>query len=121
MSKKVTSTIFPVPTYMVEDNTIYKVYVTLLKFADINGQIRLSNEEISNMIGVSEHSSVVTTSVNKLKSMGVVERLKKSSRTDMIGLKRILQLKSPYDKLAFVFQREGSIQAKDFLKEMRNL
>lgn len=121
MSTKVSSRIFPVPTYMIKDNTVFKVYKALLESADEYGRIYITNEEIAKMIGVSETSSVVTTSVNKLKSMGVVERIRKTARSEKIGLKRILQLKYPYDKLAPVFQRRGSINAMDFMEVMRNL
>ena len=118
---KVASRIFPVPTYMLKDNNLFKVYKALLECADVYGRIYNSNEEIAQMIGVSETSSVVTTNINKLKSMGVVERIKKTSRAEKIGLKRIRQLRSPYDKLSAAFQKQGSIPATEFLKEMRNL
>lgn len=121
MSTKVASRIFPVPTYMLRKNNLFKVYKALLECADVYGRIYASNEEISKMIGVSETSSVVTTNINKLKSMGVVERIKKTSRSHKIGLNRILQLRPPYDKLSVAFRKHGSIPAMDFLEEMRNL
>lgn len=120
MSKSA-SRIFPVPTYMIKDNTIFRVYKALLESADVYGRIYISNEEIARMVGVAEASSTITTAVNKLKSMGVVMRIKKTSRTDKIGLKRVLQLCPPYDKLSEAFKKQGSIPATDFLKEMRNL
>lgn len=121
MSTKTVSRIFPVPTYMLKDNTLYKVYKALLECADVYGRIYNSNEEIAKMIGVSETSSLVTTGINKLKSMGVVTRIKKTHRSERIGLRRILQLQPPYDKLSVAFQKQGSIPALDFLNEMRNL
>ncbi|MCB5288220.1 MAG: hypothetical protein LHW64_10535 [Candidatus Cloacimonetes bacterium] len=121
MSLKKLSHIFPVPINMFEDNTNYKIYIALLNNADDTGRVTLSNIEISKIIGVSETSTSVTTGVNILKSMGVVERIKKSSRAEKIGFKRILQLKPPYDKLALVFQKQGSIHPLDFLEKMRNL
>jgi DNA-binding Lrp family transcriptional regulator len=120
MSKTV-SRIFPVPTYMFKDNTLYKVYKALLESADVYGRIYASNEEIAEMVGKTTKSSTVTTSINKLKSMGVVTRIRKTSRAEKIGLKRILQLCPPYDKLSAAFQKQGSIPATEFLKEMRNL
>ncbi len=121
MSTQKISRIFPVPTYMIKDNTLFKIYKALLECADVYGRIYTTNEEISRMIGVSETSTVVTTGISKLKDMGVVERIKKTSRSHKIGLKRILQLCPPYDKLSVAFQKQGSIPATDFLKEMRNL
>lgn len=121
MTTKVQSRIFPIPTYMVKNNTVFKVYKALLESADEYGRIFVTNEEIAKMVGVSPTSSVVTTSVNKLKSMGVVERVKKNGRKDKIGLNRILQLCYPYDALAPVFQKRGSLKAYDFLEVMRNL
>jgi predicted transcriptional regulator len=118
---KVTSRIFPVPTYMLKDHTVYKVYKALLECADPYGRIYATNEEIAAMIGVSITSTTVTTGINKLKNMGVVERIKRTSRSERIGLKRILQLRPPYDKLSEAFKKHGPIKSMDFLNEMRNL
>lgn len=121
MSTKVQSRIFPVPTYMFKDNTMFKVYKALLESADEYGRIYITNDQIAQMVGVRATSSSITTCVNKLKSMGVVERVRKKGRNDKIGLTRILQLCYPYDKLAPIFQKRGSLNAVDFLEVMRNL
>lgn len=121
MKPQKSSRIFPVPTYMIKDNNLFKIYKALLECADAYGRIYNSNEEIARIIGVSETSTVVTTGINKLKAMGVVERIKKTSRAHKIGLHRILQLMPPYDKLAVIFQKQGSIPSMDFIEEMRNM
>ena len=113
------SRIFPVPTYMIKDLTIYKVYKVMLEHADYYGRITLSNEEIAKIIKISPTSSTITTSVNKLKEMGVVKRIvrEKNSR-EKTGMTRTLQLCQPYDRIAQLFKQGGPIQAEEFLSKI---
>lgn len=110
------SKIFPVPTAMIAHDTDYKVYKLLLQAADDEGKIRLSNEEIAQIVGVSPSSTTITMVLSRFKDWEVLERAVRKNRYTKGSKKRILQLKKPYLQFSKLYRNTGPIHPDEFGK-----